>query len=302
MYKRHLGLLIVVSVTILGGCSSCDGGSSRLAERASADHARAWTKPSMLGTTSTSALIRPGASPSPPASPDGGRGTVDPTRARPLSGKVVAIDPGHNGGNFTDPRYVNSIVWNGRKDETCDTTGTETDAGYTEAQFNFNVAEYLVADLRSQGATVVITRTSNTGVGPCITRRAEIGNDAHADAVVSIHADGGPANGYGFAILEPVADGPNDAVIDRSHVLALDLRSAFVQGTSEAVSTYDGINGLEPRDDLGGLNLTTVPKVLIECANMRNSTDATKLITPKWQAEAAASIAKGIGIFLLTTR
>ena len=27
--------------------------------------------------------------------------------------------------------------------ETCDTTGTETDAGYTEAQFNWNVAGYL---------------------------------------------------------------------------------------------------------------------------------------------------------------
>ena len=97
--------------------------------------------------------------------------------------------------------------------ETCDTTGTETDTGYTEAQFNYNVAEYLTADLEAEGATVVLTRTSNAGVGPCVTERAAIGNSAHADAAISIHADGGPPMGRGFAVLEPIADGPNNAII-----------------------------------------------------------------------------------------
>ena len=42
-------------------------------------------------------------------------------------------------------------------------------------------------------------------------------------------------------------------------------------------STYDGVDGLESRNDLAGLNLTTVPKVLIECGNMRDATDAALL-------------------------
>ena len=54
--------------------------------------------------------------------------------------KTVGIDPGHNGGNFDDPGYINTMIWNGREEETCDTTGTQTASGYTEAQFNFNVA------------------------------------------------------------------------------------------------------------------------------------------------------------------
>ena len=58
---------------------------------------------------------------------------------------TVGIDPGHNGGNFSDPGYLNQQIWNGRALEGCDTTGTETDSGYTEAQFNFNVATYLEA-------------------------------------------------------------------------------------------------------------------------------------------------------------
>jgi N-acetylmuramoyl-L-alanine amidase len=217
---------------------------------------------------------------------------------KPLAGKVIALDPGHNGGNAAAPGVINQIIWNGREDETCDTTGTETDAGYTEAQFNFNVAEYLAADLEAEGATVVLTRTSNTGVGPCVTERAAIGNNAHADAAISIHADGGPPTGRGFAILEPVPDGPNDGIITASHVLALDIRTAFLAGTGEPVSSYDGTNGLQLRNDLGGLNLSTVPKVLIECANMRNPTDAALLTTGQWQQSAARALAAGLTAFL----
>ena len=34
--------------------------------------------------------------------------------------------------------------------EPCNTTGTETDGGYAEAQFNFDVATDLAADLRAR--------------------------------------------------------------------------------------------------------------------------------------------------------
>ncbi len=251
-------------------------------------------------TTSAPATSTPATSASAtiPPSSAGGPGTFPPTATGPLTGKVVALDPGHNGGNFTDPGYVNSIIFNGRENETCDTTGAETDTGYTEAEFNFNVASDLTADLRAEGATVVLTRTTNTGVGPCVTQRAAIGNDAHANVALSIHADGGPPTGRGFAVLEPVADSYNSSIIAPSAVFGTDLRAAFAAGTGEPVSSYDGVDGIQPRDDLGGLNLSTVPKVFIECANMRNATDADLTTSPQWQALAATSIAQGITSFL----
>jgi N-acetylmuramoyl-L-alanine amidase len=233
-----------------------------------------------------------------PHSPHGGPGRFAPTGSGVLDGKIVLVDPGHNGGNFDAPQIINQLIWNGRESETCDTTGAETDGGYTEAQFNWNVARYLTADLRAAGATVVLTRTSNTGVGPCVTERAALGNKAHANAAVSIHADGGPPSGRGFAILEPVADGINDAIIGPSARLGTDLRNAFAAGTGEPVSSYDGVDGIQPRDDLGGTNLSTVPKVFIECANMRNATDAALITTPAWQAKAARAIAAGLTRFL----
>jgi N-acetylmuramoyl-L-alanine amidase len=228
----------------------------------------------------------------------GGAGYWLAVGSEPLAGEVVGIDPGHNGLNYSAPDIIDAPVFNGTGDETCDTTGTATDSGYTEAQFNFNVATYLQADLQAEGATVVLTRPNNQGVGPCVTTRAAIINDAHANVAVDIHADGGPANGRGFAVLEPTADGPNNGVIASSAAFATTLRNVFAAGTPMPVSTYDGVDGLQPRSNLAGLNLTTVPKVLIECGNMRNATDAALLVTPAFQQEAAAAMAKAITQFL----
>ncbi len=210
----------------------------------------------------------------------------------------MGIDPGHNGRNWADPSFLNQLIWNGREQEGCDTTGTETDGGYTEAQYNFNVATYLAGDLRAEGAAVVLTRHSNDGVGPCVNTRSQIINNAHADVAVDIHADGGPAGGRGFAILEPVADGPNDRVIGASERFGAILREDFLAITHMPVSDYDGVNGIDFRDDLAGLNLTSVPKVLIECGNMRNSTDAALLVTSSFQQLAARAMATAITRYL----
>jgi N-acetylmuramoyl-L-alanine amidase len=137
-------------------------------------------------------------------------------------------------------------------------------------------------------------------VGPCVNLRAAIGNRAEADAFVDIHADGGPPGGRGVAVLEPVADGINGAVIGRSDELAVDVRDAFVAATGEPYSSYDGVDGLQRRDDLAGLNLTSVPKVLIECANMRNATDAGLLTNPAWRQSGAEGLAAGLSEYLIS--
>jgi N-acetylmuramoyl-L-alanine amidase len=216
------------------------------------------------------------------------------SRARPLTGKIIGIDPGHDGGNFNDPAFISQLVWNGVAYETCDTTGTETAGGYTEAQFNFNVASDLRADLTRDGATVVMTRNTNKGVGPCVTRRAQIINRAHADVAIDIHADGGPSWGRGFTVLEPVADGPNYKVIAASARFGADVKAAFLKYTSMPVSDYYGQGGIISRDDLAGLNLTTVPKVLVECGNMPNATDAALLTNPSFQRKLASALTAAI--------
>jgi N-acetylmuramoyl-L-alanine amidase len=218
--------------------------------------------------------------------------------AGPLAGKVVGIDPGHNGRNWTDPSYLNHKVWNGREWESCDTTGTETNGGYREPSFTYSVARNLAALLTAEGAHVVWTRHSNDGVGPCVDRRAKILNNGDADVSIDIHGDGGPPSGRGFAILEPVADGPNNKVIASSERFGRMVRRSFVATTGMPISTYDGSNGIAHRNDLAGLNLTTQPKVLIECGNMRNSRDAAMMTSKVWRHRAAKALADAITRFL----
>jgi len=237
------------------------------------------------------------------ASPGTSRATPRPSRppsapAKPLAGITVGIDPGHNGRNGTDPSFINHLIWNGRESETCDTTGTQTASGYTEARFNFNVARYLRAALLADGARVVMTRANNRGVGPCVDRRAQILNQSGARVAIDIHADGGPPGGRGFTVLEPVADGPNDHVIRSSERFGSDVRAAILARTSMPVSDYYGSNGIQFRNDLAGLNLTTVPKVLIESGNMVNATDAALLTSPRFQRQLAAALLAAILAFL----
>jgi N-acetylmuramoyl-L-alanine amidase len=216
----------------------------------------------------------------------------------PLAGKIIGIDPGHNGLNYTSPAFLNRKVWNGRAWEGCDTTGTQTADGYTEAKFNWNVATYLRADLVAMGARVVMTRSGNHGLGPCVDKRAQILNRAHANVSVDIHADYGPSAGRGFTILDPEADGPNNKVISSSARLGRDVHAMMLRRTPMGISDYYGRNGYISRDDLAGLNLTTMPKILVECGNMHNAADATLLVRPGVQRSIAAALATAIIQFL----
>jgi N-acetylmuramoyl-L-alanine amidase len=219
-----------------------------------------------------------------------------------LSGKTIVIDPGHNGGNGAHPEIINKQVQMGAGTKACDTTGTSTNAGYSEAAFTFDVATRLAALLRAAGAIVMLTRTDNTGVGPCVDRRAAIGNDAHAAAAISIHGDGAPTAGHGFHVLEPTPIGaPSDAIIAPSHVLALRVRDSYRDHTGIPTSTYIGSNGINPRSDMAGLNLSTVPKVMVECGNMRNSGDAAFMASANGRQRAAEGIAAGLAGFLAGT-
>jgi N-acetylmuramoyl-L-alanine amidase len=287
------GLVALVgAVIVISGCSSLFGLSSGSSfgtgtptgSASSTSAAPSTTSSATQGNSRGSAIPRSSAVPS--------------AASRPLAGKVVGVDPGHNGGNFTHTAEIGRLIWNGREWETCNTTGTETDAGYTEAQFNFNVGSYLRADLIADGARVVITRTSNDGVGPCVNKRAAIISAAHANVGIAIHADGAAPSGHGFAILVPVADGPNDKIIAASATFADDLRTTMLAGTPLPISNYDGVDGIQSRDNLAGLNLVKVPMVLIEVGNMRNATDAALQITPAFQQEVAKAILAAIIKFL----
>jgi N-acetylmuramoyl-L-alanine amidase len=220
-----------------------------------------------------------------------------------LAGKVIVIDPGHNVRNRLHPTEINRPVFFGIPGETkpCDTTGTATAAGYTEAQYNLSVGEHAVKILRDMGATVIMTPVNTRPWGPCITRRAAIGNINFANAAVSIHADGSPASVHGFYVIVPSAPLPGVGLgpkrIIRDEHLGAAMLKAYHRVTGMPISNLY-TTGYLRSDAYGGTNLSHVPKIFIETGNMPNPGDAAKLESRAFRHLAALGIADGIRLYL----
>lgn len=219
---------------------------------------------------------------------------------KPLAGRVIVVDPGHQLGN-SNPRFakqMSATKFNGSIVKGCNTTGTATNAGLPEATFNWRVAKRLRALLEEQGATVIFTRSSNSrdAWGPCTWDRARIGTEAKADAMISIHADGAPSSGRGFHVIAPSAiKGWTTDVAKPGRRLARAMISGMSRAGAEP-STYLS-SPLSVRGDQTTLNFSDVPTVIVELGNMRNKADAARMSTSQGQQQYAEWLAAGIDAY-----
>lgn len=211
-----------------------------------------------------------------------------------VAGRTVFLDPGHSGA--TDASITRQVP-NGRGGtKPCQTSGTAADDGYPEHSLNWDVTNRIRAALSQLGVHTELSRTDDTSVGPCIDARAAAANAARPDAIVSIHADGGPASGRGFHVNYS-SPALNDAQSGPAVRLAGAVRDSLAAaGIPE--SSYLGADGLYGRADLAGLNLAEYPAVLVELGNMRNADDAALLGSPDGRARYAAAVTSGIVTFL----
>jgi N-acetylmuramoyl-L-alanine amidase len=266
--------VLVAGSMMLAACSN--GGATPQSTNTTRPAANTTTQPANTTTSSPAPATRPAAK----------------------VGAVVVLDPGHNGGNAANPGVINKPVPAGRgQTKPCNTTGTATNAGYTEHAFNWDVAQRVGAELAARGIQVVYTRTNDSGVGPCVDKRAAIGNQAVAAAVVSIHADGSNSSGASGFHVEYSNPPLNAAQGQPSTSLAQTLRDNL-RKANFPISNYLGSNGLFPRDDLAGLNLSSRPAALIECGNMRNAAEAATMSTSDGRQRYADAIAAGILAYL----
>jgi N-acetylmuramoyl-L-alanine amidase len=210
--------------------------------------------------------------------------------AKPLAGKTIVIDPGHQLGNATHPRKINRPVNAGGFTKPCNSTGTATNRGFPEATFTWKVASALARQLRARGARVIMTRRTNSydDWGPCIDVRGRTGNRAHADAKVSIHGDGAASGVRGFFVIRPADRRHWTRDIYRSsRRLAKGVRAGLIRAGARASNSYGG-DGLDVRGDLGTLNWSDRPAVLVELGNMRNARDARHMTNPKYRRHVYA--------------
>jgi N-acetylmuramoyl-L-alanine amidase len=248
----------------------------------------------------------PGGSPGSPGSADRtasrSADRVGTTAARPLAGRTVVLDPGHQLGNARHVRQINRLVSAGPSRKPCNTTGTSTDSGYPEATMTWQVAMVARRELEQAGARVALTRSSNStrDWGPCVDARGRLGARVHADLTVSIHGDGSYARGArGFHVIAPASlRGWTDDIAAPSRRLALDLRTALGKARFPRANYIAGGDGLDVRSDLGTLNLSDVPIAMVELGNMRNATEASRMRSKAGRARYAHALVDGISRYL----
>ena len=145
-----------------------------------------------VGAVLATALLAAAATMTPSTAPD-----ADAAPAS-IAGMIVFLDPGHNANNEGNSVQV-PTGRGGTKD--CQASGTSTDDGYPEHTFTWDTTLRVRQLLTQYGVRTAMSRGDDASQGPCVDARAAMANSVHPNAIVSIHADGGPATGRGFHVL-----------------------------------------------------------------------------------------------------
>ncbi|BBY86178.1 N-acetylmuramoyl-L-alanine amidase [Mycolicibacterium tokaiense] len=224
--------------------------------------------------------------------------TATPAAAAPagLAGKIVFLDPGHNGANDASISRQVPTGRGGTKD--CQASGTSTDEGYPEHSFTWETTLRIRQALSALGVRTAMSRGDDTGLGPCVDERAAMANALQPDAIVSIHADGGPPTGRGFHVL--YSSPPLNQAQAGPSVRFAQLMANQLQSSGIPAANYIGQGGLNPRSDIAGLNLAQYPSVLVELGNMKNPADKALITTPEGRQKYAEAVVRGIAAFLQT--
>lgn len=211
-----------------------------------------------------------------------------------IAGMGVFLDPGHNAVN--DASITRQVPTGRGGTKLCNTSGAATDGGYPEHAFTWAVVGLISGQLNQMGVRTQLSRDNDASAGPCVDERAALGNAMRPDAIVSIHADGGPPSGSGFHVnysSPPLNDAQSGPAIQLAHV----MRDALAQAGFHP-ATYIGSDGLYGRADLAGLNLAEYPAVLVELGNMKNADDAARMVSAEGRVGYASAVTQGIVTYL----
>jgi len=227
-------------------------------------------------TPAPSATARPAASPT--ASPSPTEPPPFVITGQPLAGQTIVLDPGHGG---RDP----GALYNGVR----------------EADFNLATALTTRPLLLDAGARVILTRETDTLVGPAdgtitqdLEARAQIANRANADLFISIHAnvhtDPEVAGAITFYGQESGYAGGQQRS-PRQVELSRQLAGAIEHGV--ALRTGENERGIRIAN-FWVLGATKMPSVLLEAGFLTNPQEAQRLASPSYQRRIAEGITLGV--------
>ena len=217
---------------------------------------------------------------------------------RPLAGRVIVLDPGHQLGNSDSRGRPAGSVPAGGFRKPCNTTGTATRGGFPEATFTWQVSAAGGASAARLGATVVLTRTANSrrlGARASTSAGGRATSGTPTSSSASMPTARTPRGARGFHVIAPPDRRPWTHDIWReSRAFARATRAALRAAGVPMANYTAGGDGLAVRRDLGTLNLSDVPVVMVELGNMRHRGDARRMTRPAGRAIYARALVRAV--------
>ena len=205
----------------------------------------------------------------------------DTGKDKPLSGKVIGLDPGHQakGNSQKEPNAPGSSVLKAK----CTTGATGVVTGTLESEINLSVALMLKDYLLEQGATVVMVRdTQNVDISNA--QRALVFNEHEVDLSIRVHCNSTVNQSVkGILMMKP----KNHIYLNESYEASEMIIKEVISATG-AIRREDIITS-----DMTGFNWCTRPIVLIEMGFLSNPEEDRLLSSREYQDKLAKAICSG---------